>query len=208
MGAPKQQVGATSVAEANPKTPPAPPNTSDDPAHMYREMYDGKFPIPAVDISLMNSEHIRREVDFATDEVPGTVIVDQQARYLYYVLPGGRAMRYAVGVGPASRSFQGTATIAYKSKWPRWTPTQNMIRRSPEHYGRFKDGVAGGPSNPMGARALYIHKDGQDTYYRVHGTNAPSSIGKAVSAGCIRLLSQDVIDLYDRVRPGARIVVR
>ena len=175
---------------------------------MYREMHDGNFPIPAVDVSLMNPEHIRREVDFATDEVPGTVIVDQQARYLYYVLPGGRAMRYAVGVGPASRSFQGTATIAYKSKWPRWTPTQNMIRRSPEHYGRFKDGVAGGPSNPMGARALYIHKDGQDTYYRVHGTNAPSSIGKAVSAGCIRLLSQDVIDLYDRVRPGARIVVR
>ncbi len=208
MDAPQQQVRAAPTVEASLKIPSAYSNTNDDPAHMYREMYDGNFPIPAVDISLMNPEHVRREVDFATDEVPGTVIVDQQARYLYYVLPGGRAMRYAVGVGPASRSFQGTATIAYKGKWPRWTPTQNMIRRSPEHYGRFKDGVAGGPSNPMGARALYIHKDGQDTYYRVHGTNAPSSIGKAVSAGCIRLLSQDVIDLYDRVRPGARIVVR
>lgn len=83
-----------------------------------------------------------------------------------------------------------------------------MIKRNPEHYGRFKNGVEGGPKNPMGARALYIHKDGRDTYYRIHGTNVPSSIGKAVSAGCIRLLAQDIIDLHDRVRPGARIIVR
>jgi lipoprotein-anchoring transpeptidase ErfK/SrfK len=185
-------------------------NTSADTelASMYSERIDRGFRIPAVDTKRLNPEHVRQAVSYSTDEPPGTVIVDQGARFLYYVLPGGRAMRYAVGVGPASRSFHGTATIAHKRAWPRWTPTANMIKRNPEHYGRFRNGVEGGPNNPMGARALYIHKDGQDTYYRIHGTNAPSSIGKAVSAGCIRLLAHDIIDLHDRVRPGARVVVR
>lgn len=175
---------------------------------MYGERIDRGFKIPAVDTKRLSPEHIRQMVSYSTDERPGTIIVDQGSRFLYFVLPGGKAMRYAVGVGPASRSFHGTATIAYKRAWPRWTPTANMIKRNPEHYGRFKSGVEGGPNNPMGARALYIHKDGQDTYYRIHGTNVPSSIGKAVSAGCIRLLAQDIIDLHDRVRPGARIVVQ
>ncbi len=189
-------------------SPAATADSSDDPAYSYREMNDAGFNIPAVDVAKMNPDHIRREVDFETTEPPGTIVVDQRARFLYYVRPGGKAIRYAVGVGPMSRSFHGTATIALKRKWPRWVPTANMIRRSPEHYGRFKDGVDGGPGNPLGARALYIYKDGQDTYYRVHGTNAPSSIGKAVSAGCIRLLAQDIIDLYDRVSTGSRIVVQ
>lgn len=180
----------------------------DDPAYLYREMNDAGFRIPAVDVAKMNPDHIRREVDFETSEPPGTIVVDQRARFLYFVRPGGKAIRYAVGVGPMSRSFRGTATIALKRTWPRWVPTANMIRRSPEHYGRFKDGVDGGPGNPLGARALYIYRDGQDTYYRVHGTNAPSSIGKAVSAGCIRLLAQDIIDLYGRVSTGSRIVVQ
>lgn len=179
-----------------------------DPAHMYRAMKDGGFNITAVDVKKMNPEHVRQIVPYKTNEPAGTVIVEQETRFLYYVLPGNKAVRYAVGVGPAGRNFQGTATIAYKQAWPRWTPTASMIKRNPKHYTRFKDGVEGGLRNPMGARALYIHQNGEDTYYRVHGTNAPWSVGKAVSAGCIRLLSQDIIDLHDRVKPGARIIVR
>lgn len=192
----------------SPATISADIDTNEDPAFMYRERADGKFHIPAIDTKRLKPEHIRQTVSFSTDEPAGTIIVDQKARFLYYVLPEGKAVRYAVGVGPASRSFQGTATIAYKRAWPRWTPTANMIKRNPEHYGRFRNGVEGGPNNPMGARALYIHKNGQDTYYRIHGTNVPSSIGKAVSAGCIRLLAHDIIDLHDRVRPGARVIVQ
>ncbi len=179
----------------------------EDPAAMYAARLDHGFDVPAVDVSKLPVEHYRQEVDYATSEAPGTVVVDQAERYLYFVMPHGRAMRYTVAVGPASRNFTGEAIIDRKAAWPRWTPTANMIRRSPEHYGRFKDGVDGGPGNPMGARALYIQKDGVDTYYRVHGTNDPSSIGKAVSAGCIRLLNQDAMDLYERVQIGARIVV-
>lgn len=181
----------------------------DDPAFMYREIIDGGFRIASVDTRGIPPAHLRQEVDFQTEELPGTLVVDQVARYLYFVLPNGRAMRYAIGVGPIARSFDGgEAIIDRKAAWPRWTPTQNMIRRNPEHYGRFREGVAGGPNNPMGARALYMQREGRDTYYRVHGTNDPSSIGKAVSAGCIRLLNQDIIDLYERVRIGARIIVR
>jgi len=174
---------------------------------MYGEKLDHGFRIDAIDVAKLPDERRRQEVDYATTEAPGTVVVDPSARYLYFVMPGGKAMRYSVAVGPASRNFTGEAIIDRKAAWPRWTPTDNMIKRSPEHYGRFKDGVDGGPGNPMGARALYIQKDGVDTYYRVHGTNDPSSIGKAVSAGCIRLLNQDVMDLYKRVNIGARIVV-
>ncbi|WP_245576849.1 L,D-transpeptidase [Kaistia adipata] len=176
---------------------------------MYREMTEGDFRIAGVDTSRMKPAHIRQTVDYSTSEPPGTIVVDQPTRFLYLVQPNGKAIRYAVGVGPVARSFEGgEAVIANKARWPRWRPTDSMIERNPGHYGKFKDGVAGGPANPMGARALYMHKDGKDTYYRVHGTTDPSSIGKAVSAGCIRLLNQDVIDLYDRVQPGARIVVQ
>lgn len=182
--------------------------SKNDAAYMYRAMNDGGFHVPAVDISKLRPEHRRTIVDYKTKEKPGTIIVDQPARYLYFVLPDGKAVRYAVGVGAIARSFTGgDAIIARKAAWPRWTPTQNMIKRNPKQYARYKDGVDGGPGNPMGARALYMHKDGIDTYYRVHGTNKPSSIGKGVSAGCIRLINQDAIDLFSRVKPGARIVV-
>lgn len=178
------------------------------PHAMYKALEDNGFHIPAVDVKQLKPEHIRQIVSYKTNERPGSVIVDQNKRYLYFVLENNKAVRYAVGVGPASRNFQGTATIAYKQAWPRWTPTQSMIKRNPKHYARYKDGVKGGPGNPMGARALYIYQDGKDTYYRVHGTNAPESIGKAVSAGCIRLLPQDIIDLHKRVKPGATIIIR
>ena len=182
---------------------------STDVGIMYSEKVDSGFKVPGLDVAGIKPELVRQVVAYPTDEKPGTIIVDQRARFLYLIQPGGTAMRYAVGVGPAARAFDGgDAVIASKAAWPRWIPTPDMVKRNPAHYGPNKDGVDGGPGNPMGARALYMHKNGKDTYYRVHGTNDPSSIGKAVSAGCIRLLNQDIIDLYERVKPGARIVVQ
>lgn len=182
---------------------------SEDPASMYAARVDGGFALAGVDPAKMNPEHIRQTIDFQTDEIPGTIIVDQKARFLYFVLPDDKAIRYAVGVGPDALGFNGgDALIDRKGTWPRWIPTASMVERNPGHYGKFKDGVPGGLSNPMGARALYMQKDGRDTYYRVHGTNDPASIGRAVSAGCIRMLNQDVIDLHARVKEGAKIVVR
>ncbi|MEM0900450.1 MAG: L,D-transpeptidase [Pseudomonadota bacterium] len=137
----------------------------------------------------------------------GTVVVDPRNHFLYLVESQGRARRYMVGVGRAGRAFKGSARIGRKAKWPSWTPTQNMIRREPQKYARFAGGVPGGPGNPLGARALYLYRGSRDTYYRIHGTNAPSSIGRSVSNGCIRMLNEHVTDLYTRVRVGARVVV-
>ena len=137
----------------------------------------------------------------------GTVVVDPRNRFLYLIEGRGYARRYGVGVGRAGLAFQGSATIGWKRKWPSWTPTQNMIRREPQKYAKYANGVPGGPGNPLGARALYLVKNGRDTYYRIHGTTQPQSIGRAVSNGCIRMVNDHVIDLYDRVRPGARVVV-
>lgn len=180
-----------------------------DPVQMYGEKTDAGFRVEGLAAEKMNPQFVRQIVSYETDEKPGTIIVDQTERFLYLVQSDGKAIRYAVGVGPVARGFDGgDAVIARKAAWPRWIPTPDMVKRNPAHYGPHKDGLDGGPRNPMGARALYMHKDGKDTYYRVHGTNDPNSIGKAVSAGCIRLLNQDIIDLYERVAPGARIVVK
>ena len=103
--------------------------------------------------------------------------------------------------------MNGTATIGRKAEWPGWTPTQNMIRREPERYGPWAGGMEGGPRNPLGARALYLYRDGRDTYYRLHGTNEPWTIGQAVSSGCIRMRNEDVVDLYERVKLGTKVVV-
>ncbi|WP_433850802.1 L,D-transpeptidase [Brucella pseudogrignonensis] len=179
-----------------------------DPAILYREISDQGRTIAAVKLKEMKPSHIRQMVDYRTDEVPGSIVVDQNNHFLYFVIPKGKAIRYAIGVGPAALGFtEGDAVIDRKQEWPRWIPTASMVARSPEHYGRYKKGLDGGLSNPLGARALYMQKNGKDTYYRVHGTNRPKSIGKSVSAGCIRLLNQDIIDLYKRVKIGARIVV-
>ena len=137
----------------------------------------------------------------------GTIVVDPDNHFLYLVEGPNSARRYRVGVGKAGRAFKGTATIARKAKWPSWTPTQNMIRREPGKYARYANGVPGGPGNPLGARALYLYKGKRDTYYRIHGTNQPSSIGQSVSNGCIRMLNEHVEDLYDRVPVGTQVVV-
>lgn len=137
----------------------------------------------------------------------GTLVVDPRARFLYLVEGGGVARRYGVGVGRAGLAFRGTAIVGRKAKWPSWTPTKNMIRREPEKYARYADGVPGGPGNPLGARALYLYRNGRDTYYRIHGTTQPWSIGRAVSNGCIRMINEHVKDLYERVPKGTPVVV-
>lgn len=137
----------------------------------------------------------------------GTIVVDPRNHFLYLIEGPGRARRYGVGVGKAGLAFKGTATIRRKAKWPTWTPTANMIRREPGKYKKYAGGVPGGPSNPLGSRALYLYKGKRDTYYRIHGTTQPSSIGQSVSNGCIRMINAHVEDLYDRVPVGARVVV-
>lgn len=137
----------------------------------------------------------------------GTLVIDPRKRFLYLVEQPGKARRYGVGVGRAGLAFRGSAIVGRKAKWPRWTPTKNMIRRQPRKYARFARGVPGGPGNPLGARALYLYRNGRDTMYRIHGTTQPSSIGRAVSNGCIRMLNRHVKDLYQRVPKGTRVVV-
>ncbi|MBX2805669.1 MAG: L,D-transpeptidase [Hyphomicrobiales bacterium] len=178
----------------------------------YNEIYgpleDEGFYVRAINLRRIRPQFLRRNVFYETDERPGTIVVDTNRRYLYLVQNGGRAMRYGVGVGREEGfNFKGEAIIARKAKWPRWTPTKNMIAREPERYGPYRDGMAGGLGNPLGPRALYLYRNGKDTYYRLHGTFAPSTIGNMVSSGCVRLLNQDIIDLYDRVPVGTRVVV-
>lgn len=138
---------------------------------------------------------------------PGVLVVDPSNHFLYLVTGSSRARRYGVGVGRAGLAFRGTATVGRKAEWPSWRPTDNMIRRDPKKYARYAGGVAGGPGNPLGARALYLYRDGRDTMYRIHGTNEPSSIGRSVSNGCIRMVNDHVKDLYQRVPVGTKVIV-
>jgi lipoprotein-anchoring transpeptidase ErfK/SrfK len=145
--------------------------------------------------------NLRRQlVFFRSNEPPGTIIVHTSERFLYVVLGGGRAVRYGIGVGRAGFQWQGLLKISRKQEWPDWTPPDEMIERQP-YLPRW---MAGGPGNPLGARALYLG----NTVYRIHGTNQPQTIGTAVSSGCFRLVNPDVIDLYDRIDVGTKVVVR
>ena len=141
----------------------------------------------------------RRTVEYPTNEAPGTIIVDTANTYLYYVLPGAKAIRYGIGVGREGFTWSGVKTVERKAEWPDWTPPPEMIARSP-YLPRF---MAGGATNPLGARAMYL----SGTFYRIHGTNAPSTIGSRATAGCIRMANDDVIDLYERVKVGTKVVV-
>lgn len=172
----------------------------------YAAMPNEKFPIPAVDTTKIDPRFLRQIVNYKTDEPPGTIIVDVSAKFLYLVRENGKAMRYGVGVGREGYSWAGRARIAWKRPWPTWTPPAEMIARQPE-LEPYRKGMAPGLDNPLGARALYIFEGNRDTLYRLHGTNEPWSIGKAVSSGCIRLFNQDIIDLYNRVSANAPIVV-
>jgi lipoprotein-anchoring transpeptidase ErfK/SrfK len=176
---------------------------------MYGEKVDGGFTIPAIPISKVEPRLFRQIVRDPTGEKPGTVVVDTKSHYLYWTLPGGDAMRYGVGLGKAGFEWSGRAVIQWKQKWPTWTPPKEMIERRPEleKYSAENGGMAPGLDNPLGARALYIFQDGVDTLYRVHGSPEWWSIGQSVSSGCVRMMNQDVIDLFDRVPSGTPIVV-
>jgi lipoprotein-anchoring transpeptidase ErfK/SrfK len=147
----------------------------------------------------VRSDLQRQIVNYRTSEAAGTIIIDTPNTYLYLVMPGGKAMRYGIGVGREGFTWSGVKTIERKAEWPDWTPPPEMIHRQP-YLPRF---VAGGPSNPLGARAMYL----SGSVYRIHGTNDPSTIGGHVSSGCIRMVNEDVIDLYNRVHVGAKVVV-
>ena len=183
------------------------PHISAEYLSMYGERPDEKHPLPATDLSEVEPQFLRRIVSYQTREQPGTIVIDTDARYLYLVMEGGRAVRYGIGVGKQGMSWRGRATVARKAQWPRWTPTAAMIAREPERNRPWAGGMAGGIENPLGARALYLYQGGRDTLYRIHGTSEPWSIGKSVSSGCIRLFNQDIIDLYNRVPSGTTVVV-
>lgn len=179
----------------------------------YRQLYgsvqDGGFIVPTVDLQQVEPKYFRREVANETGFPSGTLVVNTKTFYLYWTQPDGTAMRYGVGLGRAGFSWSGRGVIQYKRRWPTWTPPTEMIERQPEleKFSAENGGQPPGINNPLGARALYIFQDGADTLYRVHGSPEAFSIGKAVSSGCVRLLNQDIIDLYERVPDGSSIHV-
>jgi lipoprotein-anchoring transpeptidase ErfK/SrfK len=158
---------------------------------------------PAAPKRTMDPAFLPAIVDYPTAERPGTIIIDPQSRYLYLVLEGGKAQRYGVGVGRDGFGWSGTVRVARKAEWPSWTPPAEMRKRQPY----LPASMPGGPNNPLGARALYLHKGGKDTLYRIHGSNEPWTIGRAVSSGCFRMRNEDVIELYGRVGIGTKVVV-
>ena len=176
---------------------------------MYGSVTNEQFPISAVNLRNVKPRYFRRQVANETGHPAGTIYIDTRRYYLYWTLSDKTALRYGVGLGRAGFSWSGTGVIQWKQKWPKWTPPDEMILRQPEleEFSAENGGMPPGIKNPLGARALYIFQDGEDTLYRVHGSQEASSIGRAVSSGCVRLLNQDVIDLYDRVPTGSKIVV-
>jgi lipoprotein-anchoring transpeptidase ErfK/SrfK len=175
---------------------------------VYGALPAERFPVPAVDFDEIDPAVLRRVVDNRTGEAPGTIVIETAKRALFLVLDDGKALRYGVGVGREGLAWSGRAIIGRKAEWPRWTPTAAMIAREPERNARWAGGMEPGLGNPLGARALYLYRDGVDTLYRIHGTNEPGSIGQSVSSGCIRLINQDIIDLHLRVPIGAPVFVR
>ncbi len=207
-------LGGCATTEPGPRVqafapiPPAPPKTM--PA-FYGPIQDEPFPIPAVPAGVVPARFWRQQVQNPfPDERPGTIVVDPYAFYLHLVESRDAAMRYGVGVGRDGFSWSGRARLQYRRKWPRWKAPDDMVARNPDlaPYSVAAGGMDPGPMNPLGARALYLFQNGEDTLYRIHGNPEAHSIGKAVSSGCIRMLNHDVIDLHDRVRDGADVVVR
>ncbi|WP_026612684.1 L,D-transpeptidase [Ensifer aridi] len=174
---------------------------------MYGPIPEEMFPLPATDISKVDPRFLRQQVPYPTHKPPGTIVIDTPNKYLYLVQDGGMALRYGIGVGKAGLEFAGEAHIGRKAVWPRWIPTSDMVAREPERYGPLAGGMDPGPTNPLGPRALYLYQDGRDTLFRIHGTTEAWSIGQAVSSGCIRMFNPDIIDLYNRVPEGTRVVV-
>jgi lipoprotein-anchoring transpeptidase ErfK/SrfK len=181
-------------------------------AAIYGRVDGEPFSIPAVKLSEIGAEFLRRAVYYPSNEPPGTIVIDPQRHFLYLVQGGGRALRYGVGVGRQGFGWSGVATVHEKREWPDWYPPKEMLARQPELRRQMSElqsgiGMPGGPRNPLGARAMYLWQGNKDTLYRIHGTVEPWTIGTSVSSGCIRMINQDAIDLYQRAPIGARVVV-
>jgi lipoprotein-anchoring transpeptidase ErfK/SrfK len=163
------------------------------------------FPIPSF-ADKIPAKYRRQEVSFGSPEKPGTIIVDPEHRFLYFIEANQKAIRYGVGVGREGFAWSGEAYIGMKRKWPRWLPPTEMVARD-AHAAEWANGMPGGPENPLGARALYLHANKLDTMFRIHGTNDPMSIGKAMSSGCVRMLNEDVADLFERAPLHTKVIV-
>ena len=189
-----------------------------DYASMYASVQDGGFTIPAVPYTKIPERFLRQVVKDPTGESRGTIVVDTRSHHLFLVTGGGRAIRYGVGLGRAGFEWSGRAEVGARRVWPKWFPPDEMIDRDPKlekyrmSYDKKNDvyngGMEPGVRNPLGARALYLYEGGKDTLYRLHGSPEWNSIGKSVSSGCVRLMNQDIIDLYARVPEGTPVLVR
>lgn len=174
----------------------------------YGTISDSGYELPPISPEFLEPPNRRAEVAYAGGEAPGSIVIDPFAKLLYLVEEGGNAIRYPIAVGREGKGFKGSAVVGDKRMWPGWTPTANMVRTEPEVYGPFAGGIPGGLASPLGARALYLYRNGRDTRFRIHGTNDVASIGNNSSAGCIRMFNHDVIELFDRVPNGTVVKVR
>ncbi len=181
------------------------PNISGS-AKMYQAMQDGDFFLPAIPYEKMDPRFRRQRVVNQTGLPVGSVLIDTRQHFAFLVVSQDEAVRYGVGIGKAGFAWSGSAIVGRKAQWPRWTPPSEMIARKPK-LAKFRGGMPGGVDNPLGARALYLYKDGLDTLYRLHGSPEWWSIGKSMSSGCIRFLNQDIIDLNNRIWRGSTVVV-
>ncbi len=176
----------------------------------FAKLFGGGFdvqPVEAVPGAAVPMKYKRQRVRYVTDEAPGTIIIDSDAKFLYLVEGDNRAMRYGVGVGREGFGWQGRVKIGRKAEWPTWTPPPEMRQREKQKGRILPASMKGGPKNPLGARAMYLYDGGRDTMFRIHGTSEPWTIGHNVSSGCIRMVNNDVADLYERAPVGTRVIV-
>ncbi len=212
---PSPRLDASNVVPTPPNDPADQGRTEiaiDGGRNLYAEIKDASFTVPAVRPGQVDSAFLRTNVAYSTKEPPGTVIVDPAKHYLYHVEAGGRATRYGIGVGREGFAWSGEATINSKQEWPDWYPPKEMIARRPDLKKQLAElqsglGMHGGPANPLGARAMYLWQGDRDTLFRIHGTNEPWTVGKSQSSGCIRMINQDAMDLYQKTAIGTRVVV-
>ena len=173
---------------------------------LYGPVPDKKFPIPAADISKVDPKYYRKKVRYDSKEAPGTIIVDPKNYYVYRIEGDGAATRYGANVGRQGFLWSGDAYVGRKGEWPTWTPPREMIKRQPE-TAKYAGGMPGGPENPLGARTLYLYQNGKYTLYTIYSSNDPETIGTNLTSGCTGLLTQDMIDLYDRTPVKTKVVV-
>jgi lipoprotein-anchoring transpeptidase ErfK/SrfK len=174
--------------------------------NVYVATMDAGIQIPALPVDKIPETHRRQVVAYETDQAPGTIIINPKTRLLYYVVGKNKAIRYGISVGRAGFEWSGEAIVANKKPWPTWTPPKEMIARDPK-LAKWEKGQPGGPTNPLGARAIYLTSGGKDYGYRIHGTPEWQSIGRNASSGCIRMINQDVMDLYGRLKGGEKVIV-